>query len=108
VAFVLAYVVQAAVAFVFAQRFYPIRYEGGRLARVLGAGVLAAVVVPRVVPDLPPLAGFLVKGAATASLYAGLLLATGFLRPAERAFLRELAGRVRARRSAPPVPTNAD
>jgi O-antigen/teichoic acid export membrane protein len=108
VAFVLAYAVQAAVAFVFAQRFYPIRYEGGRLARVLGAGVLAAVVVPRVVPDLPPLAGLLVNGAATAGLYAGLLLATGFLRPAERAFLRELAGRVRARRSARPVPTNAD
>jgi hypothetical protein len=70
--------------------------------------VLAAVVVPRVVPDLPPLAGLLVNGAATAGLYAGLLLATGFLRPAERAFLRELAGRVRARRSARPVPTNAD
>ena len=41
---VISYAVLAGVAFVFSQRFYPIRYEYGRIARVVAAGVAAWIV----------------------------------------------------------------
>ena len=108
VAFLLSYAVQAIVAFAFAQRFYPIRYEGSRLLRVVTAGVLATVVVQHFAPEVSPLAGLVVKGTAVVVLYAALLAASGFFRPAERAFLRELALRLRQRHAPPSVPTHAE
>ena len=36
----IAYAAQAAIAYHFSQRFYPVRYESGRLARVAGAAIV--------------------------------------------------------------------
>ena len=85
----LAYAVQVAIASVVSHRLYPIPYEASRLARVVVAAVAAALVAVSL-PDMPPLAGFLARGAATAGVYVGLLWITGFFRATERAFLREL------------------
>jgi O-antigen/teichoic acid export membrane protein len=90
----LAYAVQAAVAYVFAQRLYPVRYEIGRLARVAVAGIAAALIA-QALPDMPPLAGFLARGTTAVAVYVTVLWMTGFFRPTERAFLREIAQRLR-------------
>ena len=82
------------IATALAQRLYPVRYEIGRLTRVALAG-LGAVLIARTLPALPPLAGFLARGAVTAAVYLGLLWATGFFRSTERAFIRELVTRLR-------------
>ncbi|MCC7043924.1 MAG: oligosaccharide flippase family protein [Acidobacteria bacterium] len=88
IALLLAYLTQTGVAYLFARRLYPIRYEWLRLARVVGAGVLAAVVA-RALPDMPPAFGLLVRGATAVGIFAGLLGLSGFLRATERAFIRE-------------------
>ena len=62
IAFLLSYFTQASVALAFAQRFYPVRYEVGRLARIVCAGAVAALVALWTVPALPPVAGFFVRG----------------------------------------------
>jgi O-antigen/teichoic acid export membrane protein len=96
VAFLLSYITLAATAGVFAQRHYAVRYEVGRLARVLGAAAVA-MIAGIMLPDMPPLAGLLARGASVVAVFAGLLWLTGFLRPTERAILggvaRRLAGR---------------
>ena len=88
-AFLLSYVTQAGVAFVFSRRLYRITYEAGRLARIVAAAAIAAAIGLWVLPDLPPLAGVLVRASLTAASYLALLWAGGFLRPTERGFLRE-------------------
>ena len=50
-----AYAAQAALAYQFSQRFYPVRYETGRLARVVGAAI-AAYVAGRALPAMDPAA----------------------------------------------------
>jgi O-antigen/teichoic acid export membrane protein len=102
-----SYVTQASVAFLFAQRFYPIRYETGRLVRVVLAGIVAAVVARWALPAMPALAGFLARGTTTVAVYVGLLWLSGFLRPTERAFLREVAARLRRRPAAVVRPPDA-
>jgi O-antigen/teichoic acid export membrane protein len=96
VAFLLSYVTLAATAGVFAQRHYAVRYEVARLARVLGAAVLA-MLAGILLPDMPHLAGLLTRGTSVVAVFVGLLWLTGFLRPTERAILggvaRRLAGR---------------
>jgi O-antigen/teichoic acid export membrane protein len=96
-AFLLSYMTQASVAFVFAQRFYPMRYEVGRIARIVIAGVVASVVAVWVIPPLPALPGFFARGTTTVVVYAGLLAASGFLRITERRFLSEALARLRRR-----------
>ena len=99
-AFLLAYATQAGVAMTLSQRLYPIAYEAGRLARiVLAAGL--AVLAARALPEFRPWAGLLVHGTAAVTVYAAVLFATGFLRATERAFLREIVARLRARRPTP-------
>ena len=88
VALAIAYATQTTIAFVLARRFYPIPYEWGRLLRVGAAAVIAAVAA-RALPDMPPLAGLLARGALTTGLFLTLLWISGFLRATERAFLRE-------------------
>lgn len=101
ISFLLAYMTQAILAFWLAQRVYPIRYEAGRILRILVAGALATAVGLWVVPPMPALAGLLVRGVATTTVYVGLLWGSGFLRATERAFLAERwAGR--RHRSTPP------
>jgi O-antigen/teichoic acid export membrane protein len=92
-----SYATQVGVGTVLARRVYPMQYEAGRLARVVIAGVLSALVALWAVPDMPPMAGLLVRGAVTVLVYVGLLVATGFFRPTERAFLREMIARLRQR-----------
>jgi O-antigen/teichoic acid export membrane protein len=50
----LSYLTQLVVAFVFAQRFYPITYEVGRLLRLVLAGSIAAFVGLRLLPPMAP------------------------------------------------------
>jgi O-antigen/teichoic acid export membrane protein len=103
----LAYSTQFAVAFVLAQRLYHVRYEYSRLARLIGAGVLATVGAVWLVPAGAPLIGLLLRGSTTVAIYGGLLWATGFLRSTERAFLREMVLRGRGRSPSPPRPSAA-
>lgn len=102
-ALLVAYVTQAAVAYAFARRLYPIRYEWGRLARVIAAGVLATVVA-RALPAMSPLVGLLLRGTMAVAVFVGLLWASGFLRVTERAFLREQVTRARKKSARREVP----
>lgn len=88
VALLLAYGTQAGVAYVFAQRLYPIPYEWGRIVRIALAGVVAAVAA-RLLPEMPAAGGLIVRGLTVVAVFTGLLGATGFLRPTEWGFLRE-------------------
>jgi O-antigen/teichoic acid export membrane protein len=103
---VLAYATQAVLAFSLAQRLYPVNYEKARLARILAAGVLAALSA-KLLPPLPPVGGLLARGTLTVVAYVALLWATGFFRPTERAFVREMIARVR-RRGAVTGPPSTD
>jgi O-antigen/teichoic acid export membrane protein len=96
----LSYLTQVVVAVAFAQRFYPIRYEGWRLARVVAAAAVAAWVA-LMLPAMPAWIGVLARGSATVLVYSGLLYASGFFRPTERAFAREMIGRLRRRTAGP-------
>ena len=103
-----AYATQALLAGALAHRVYPVRYEIGRIARVAAAGA-GAVVVGLALPDLTPLAGFLARGTATVLAYAALLWVSGFFRPTERAFMREMTVRLRRRpAAAAPKPSAID
>ena len=93
----LSYLTQMVVAFVFSQRFYPVRYETGRLARLIVAGTAAALAAIWLVPAMPPLAGLLMRGATSVAVYLTLLWATGFFRTTELAFVREVARRLSRR-----------
>jgi len=96
VSVVLAYSTQAVIAFTMAQRLYPIAYEWGRLARIVVAGVAAAF-AGLLLPSLRPIVGLLARGTLSVVVYAALLWSTGFFRPTERAFMREMIARVRSR-----------
>lgn len=102
---VISYAVLAGVAHVFSQRFYPIHYEWGRIARVVAAGVSgwcgAVFLIPHFVH---PLAGILASGTAVVVVFPAVLAATGFFRPHELDRLASLAaqlGAVRSRRAQP-------
>jgi O-antigen/teichoic acid export membrane protein len=77
-----AYGVQAAVAYVFSQRFYPIAYERGRVARVAAAGAVAYLLAI-LLPDMRPLAGVLARGTTVIVVMSVLLGVTGFMRSDE-------------------------
>ncbi len=94
-----AYAVQAGLAFRFSQRFFPIQYEIGRLARVAAAGVIAYLTA-RTLPDMAPAAGVLVRGGTVIVGYCACLALTGFFRPGD---LRALAVLNRRRPAAPPA-----
>jgi O-antigen/teichoic acid export membrane protein len=94
-----AYGMQAGLAFVFSQRVYPVSYEYGRLARAIGASVLAygAGVA---LPSMPPLAGVLVRGTSVVAVFTALLWISGFFKRNELQLLR----RLRPPRAGAPVP----
>jgi O-antigen/teichoic acid export membrane protein len=87
-----AYAVQAGIAFGFSQRFYPIRYERGRLARAAGAAALGYLVAVSL-PDMPPMTGILVRGTTVVALMAGLLWTTRFFNTQELRWLNGLRRR---------------
>jgi O-antigen/teichoic acid export membrane protein len=103
-----SYATQASLAFVLAQRVYPVRYEAGRLARLVLAGVAASAAALWLVPPMAPLAGFLARGTVTVVVYLACLLITGFLRGTERAFLIEMWMRVRSGRARVEAASRAD
>jgi O-antigen/teichoic acid export membrane protein len=96
VAFLLSYITLAATAGTFAQRHYEMRYESGRIAKVIAAAV-AAMLAGMVLPEMPRLLGLLVRGASVVAIFAGLLWLTGFFRPTERAILGSVARRLAGR-----------
>jgi O-antigen/teichoic acid export membrane protein len=105
----IAYAVQAVLGYVLSQRFYPIAYEWGRIARVTvaaAAAYLAAMLLPSIhLPvdprsTLAPVPDLLARGMTVIGVYAALLGLTGFFQPEE---LRGLAAL--RRRSQPPRPT---
>ena len=104
------YAVQAALGFVFSQRFYPIAYEWGRLARVIIAA-LSGYAVARMVPSIriaainarssmAPVPDVLARGMTVVAVFAAVLAISGFFRTDELRRLRAL------RRSAAPVRTS--
>jgi O-antigen/teichoic acid export membrane protein len=99
-----AYACQAVIAFTLSQRFYPIRYEYGRIARVLVAAAVAYVAAG-LLPPMPALAGLLARGATVVGVMAVLLAVTRFLRPDELRGLKGLWERRKAPPSSPPPET---
>ena len=96
----ISYGVLAAVATWFSQRFYPISYEWGRLARIVVGGGTAYLAPVTLVPSLlPPIWGLLIRGSLVVAIYPTILYVTGFFRPTE---LRRLQS-MRARVVPPPV-----
>jgi O-antigen/teichoic acid export membrane protein len=102
-----AYATQAALGFVFSQRFYPIEYEWGRLARI-AAIAIAAAAVARLLPSVhlssvdprAPMASIpdvLLRGTTVVAVYGGLLAITGFFNPSELRWLRARGRRLPAR-----------
>lgn len=84
-----AYAIQSAIAFRFSQRFYPISYERGRIARAVGAA-LAGYAAAWMLPDMTSLAGVLARGTTVLVVMVGLLWITGFFNAAELQWLNSL------------------
>lgn len=84
-----AYAIQSAIAFRFSQRFYPISYERGRIARAVGAA-LAGYAAAWLLPDMTSLAGVLARGTTVLVVMVGLLWITGFFNAAELQWLNSL------------------
>ena len=96
-----AYGAQAAVAFRLSQRFYPIQYESGRLARVTAAALVACLIA-RALPEMRPLIGVLARGSTVVLVMGRAARVTGFFRADEIRALDALRRRPRddARRCA--------
>jgi O-antigen/teichoic acid export membrane protein len=99
-----AYAVQSVIAFRFSQRFYPIQYERGRILRAMIAAAVAYIAAVSI-PELPPLAGLLVRGAIVVGVMAAALGSTGFFNAEELRVLNRLRQR---RTPAAPVTTASD
>jgi O-antigen/teichoic acid export membrane protein len=96
-----AYGVLAASGFVFSQMVYPVRYEWGRLARIVLAGVLGVVAGQMVAPPgIWPLWGILARGSAVVIVFVGSLSLLGFFQPREIRHVRQLVDHLRSARSA--------
>ncbi len=97
---VISYAVLAAVAFGFSQRFYPIRYQDGRVVRIVVAGLVAYLAAALLVPAAgPAIAGLLARGATVLVVYPAVLGLTGFFHAAELARLKSLVVALRSARS---------
>jgi O-antigen/teichoic acid export membrane protein len=92
---VIAYAVLAITAFVFSQRFYPIRYEWTRIARLLVAAVAAYLLGRYTVPPLRASIGLFARGMTVLVAFPVLLATTGFFRAAELERARQLIRRLR-------------
>ena len=110
-----SYGVQAALGFAFSQKFYPIAYEWGRLARISVFSV-TAYTAARMVPSIrlagisprswmAPLPDILLRSATVIVVYVGLLSVTGFFNAREIEVLRGLR---RSRKSSPRVTSAPD
>ena len=96
---VISYSVLAGVAFVLSQRLYPIRYEYGRVVRVVVAGVVAYAVADLLLPDFRLAAvGVLARGITVVVVYPAVLGATGFFHVKELARMKTLVAALRSAR----------
>ena len=84
-----SYAIQAAIAYRYSQRFYPVAYEWSRLVRVVLSAALAWLVAVAL-PAMSPLPGILVRSATVVVVMSGALWIGGFLRPEELAVLARL------------------
>ena len=89
-----AYALQSSVAFGLSQKFYPIRYEHGRISRAIVASI-AGYVVAIALPALPPVAGLFARGAVVVLTVAFLLWITRFFKPDELRALNAIRRRLR-------------
>ena len=90
----------------FSQRFYPVRYESGRLARVVVSAIVACAAGRAAVPVCRDhLLGVFVRGTTVVVVMAGALWLGGFLRPENCACSSAYAG-TRTRRG--PVAPSGD
>ncbi len=104
-----AYAVLAASSMAFSQRVYPMAYEWTRIARSVGAGVVAYLAARVAIPEgVPALAGLLGRGVMVLAVYPTLLLATGFFAARELDVARRLARRLQSPRSAEPTADTAE
>jgi O-antigen/teichoic acid export membrane protein len=95
-----AYATQAAIAYLFSQRFYPIDYERGRIVRVILAAAVAYAAA-RAIPEIHPVAGVLVRGTMVVVVMGAGLWLGGFIKPEELRVLDRL------RRPRAPAPVTA-
>ena len=112
-----AYFVQAVLGLMFSQRFYPIPYEWGRIARAC-ASAIVAFTVARLLPSirftadprssLAHLPDVLLRGAVVVAAFTGLLAATGFFRAHELSQLRRIVGKRRRREPAGALPETVE
>ena len=86
---VAAYALQAAIAFRFSQRFYPLAYENSRLARIAIGGAIAFL-AGAAVPDMAAWVGVLVRGTLVVVVFAGILWVTGAVKAEELTLLGRL------------------
>jgi O-antigen/teichoic acid export membrane protein len=97
----IAYALQAAIAFAFSRRAYPIEYESGRLAKIAVAASIAYLVA-RALPDMHPMAGLFLRGTTVVAIMAAGLWLGGFLKADELAVLQRIR---RVRAPAGPAPS---
>jgi O-antigen/teichoic acid export membrane protein len=102
-----AYGLQAAIAYRFSQRFYPIAYEWRRLLRVAAAALLGYLVA-RQLPAMSPLAGVLARGTTVVVVTGGVLGLSGFFHAAEMQILRRLRRRSREEAGSAPPPETTE
>lgn len=98
------YAVQAGIAYHFSQRFFPIRYERGRLARAV-LGPAAGFAAAQAVPDVSALVNVLTRGTVVVLVTLAVLWMTRFFNTGELRWLESLR---RRRRDAAPVTTASD
>ncbi|MEZ5076492.1 MAG: lipopolysaccharide biosynthesis protein [Solirubrobacterales bacterium] len=102
-----SYLVVVGLMYVFTQRFFPVPYQWGRLARVVFAAAVLVAAAELLLPTSGAV-GLLLRAAFLAA-YPLALLATGFFTPGERAWLsrlarpRQLAADLRRLRTAEPA-----
>lgn len=99
-----AYAVQCGIAYRYSQRFYPIVYERGRIARAVIAAVLAWLAA-HWLPSMPPLAGVLARGTTVVAVMGAVLWFTRFFNAEELKMLNALRLKRRGDR---PVTVPAD
>jgi O-antigen/teichoic acid export membrane protein len=94
----LAYGVLAIVAWRFSQRFFPVKYESGRLAKIVIAAISGVALAHVLVPAMTPIAGLLLHGTTVVVVFFGVLAWSRFFVPHEVARLAAVFSRVRRRK----------
>jgi O-antigen/teichoic acid export membrane protein len=97
-----AYAVQAGLAYVFSQRFYPIQYEYGRLSRAVAAALIGYSVA-KALPTMPAAVGLVVRGVTVVTVMSMLLWITRFFNADEIRALKRLRTRRDGRPRTPPA-----